>query len=251
MSTSAGRGPASADDRGRAAAADRWDSVPPPGEGRPRRVGPFSYRQLGLGAVVVALVGGLLFVATRPLVPGGTAGPSFGPLPTQYPIDSPGEGIRVGERAPELLVRDETGAEVPIRDLDGEVVSLAGLRGRPAWLNFWASWCPPCQAETPVLREIAEAYAPQGLAMVGISVQEATEDDVRAYADRYDLGYTIVADLGGDLFRSYRLFGLPTQFLLDGDGVVRVVIQGPVSVASAEAALRAVGLEPPTPAPTR
>lgn len=222
-----------------------------PGPGIPRRVGPFAIRQLGAGALVVAVIGLVLFLATRPLVPPGPIVPTSGPLPTQYPAGSPGEGIRVGDRAPELLVRGPDGTPRPIRDLDGNAVSLAALRGRPVWLNFWASWCPPCQAETPVLREIAERYAPGGLAMIGISVQEATEDDVRAYASRYDLGYTIAADLGGDLFRTYRPFGLPTQFILDADGVVRVVIQGPVSVASAEAALRAVGLEPPpTPAPT-
>ena len=224
---------------------------PVPGRGvdRPRRVGPFGLRELGLAALVVAIVGIVLFVATRPLVPSGTGTPSFEPQPTQYPVGSPSEGIRVGDRAPELAVRGPDGSTHAIRDLDGEPVSLAGLRGRPVWLNFWASWCPPCQAETPVLREIAERYAPQGLAMIGISVQEATEDDVRAYASRYDLGYTIAADLAGDLFRTYRLFGLPTQFILDADGVVRVVIQGPVTVASAEAALRAAGLEPPPASP--
>ena len=111
--------------------------------------------------------------------------------------------------------------------------ALADFRGRPVIVNFWASWCPPCQAETPTIRDTAEAYAPQGLEVIGISVQEATEDDVRAYAEKYELGYTVAADLAGDVFRLYRVYGLPTQYFLDGDGIIRSIVQGPVTPESA------------------
>ena len=114
---------------------------------------------------------------------------------------------------------------------------------RPVWINFWASWCPPCQAETPTIRDTAEAYAPQGLAVVGISVQEATEDDVRAYAEKYGLGYTVAADLTGDVFRRYRVFGLPTQYFIDENGVIRSIVQGPVTPESAAANLALLGLK--------
>ena len=135
------------------------------------------------------------------------------PRATQYLVGSAGEGLRVGDRAPELEIVGPDGAPAPLRDLDGNPVRLADLRGRPVWINFWASWCPPCQAETPTIRDTAAAYAPQGLEVVGISVQEATEDDVRAYAEKYDLGYTVAADLAGDVFRRYRVFGLPDAVL--------------------------------------
>lgn len=218
---------------------------PDPPETRRGVVGPFSGRQLASVAAVVAGAALLLTVATRPLVePAPTVGPGD-PRATQYVIGSPVEGFRVGDRAPELEVVGPDGAPAPLLDLDGNPVRLADLRGRPVWINFWASWCPPCQAETPTLRYLAAAYEPQGLVLIGISVQEATEDDVRAYAERYELGYTIAADLAGDVFRRYRVFGLPTQFFLDSDGIIRSIVQGPVTPASAASHLALLGLTDP------
>ncbi len=208
-------------------------------------VGPFTGRQLATVVAVVAVAAVVLLVATRPLVgPTASVAPDD-PRATQYVIGSAGEGLRVGDRAPELEIVGPDGAPAPLLDLDGNPVRLADLRGRPVWLNFWASWCPPCQAETPTIRDLAAAYAPQGLEVIGVSVQEATEDDVRAYAERYGLEYTVAADLAGDVFRRYRVYGLPTQYFLDGDGVIRSVVNGPVTAESAAANLALLGLEAP------
>ena len=63
--------------------------------------------------------------------------------------------------------------------------------------------------------------------MIGISVQETSVDDVRAYADRYSLPYTIAADLNADIFHRYKVFGLPTQFFIGPDGkILHVETQG-------------------------
>jgi thiol-disulfide isomerase/thioredoxin len=220
-----------------------------PPETRRGVVGPFTARQLAALVAVVAGAALLLLVATRPLVgPAPSLAPGD-PRATQYVIGSAGEGLRVGDRAPELEVVGPDGSPAPLLDLDGNPVRLADLRGRPVWINFWASWCPPCQAETPTIRDLAEAYAPQGLEVIGISVQEATEDDVRAYVEKYDLGYTVAADLDGDVFRRYRVFGLPTQYFLDEDGVIRSVVQGPVTPESGASELRRLGLEDPADGP--
>jgi thiol-disulfide isomerase/thioredoxin len=218
--------------------------LPDPPEVRRGVIGPFTGRQLATALVVVLGVALVLVVATQPLVaPAATPGPSD-PRATQYLVGSAGEGLRVGDRAPELEVAGPDGSPAPLVDLDGNPIRLADLRGRPVWINFWASWCPPCQAETPTIRDTAEAYASQGLEVVGISVQEATEDDVRAYAEKYGLGYTVAADLAGDVFRRYRVYGLPTQYFLDGDGVIRSVVNGPVTGESAASNLALLGLEP-------
>jgi hypothetical protein len=66
--------------------------------------------------------------------------------------------------------------------------------------------------------------------------------DVRAYAAKYGLDYTIAADLAGDVFRRYRIYGLPTQVFLDADGIIRAVVQGPVDTQIAEADLALIGL---------
>ena len=171
------------------------------------------------------------------------------PRATQYLVGSAGEGLAVGDRAPELEIVGPDGAPTPLLDLNGTPLRLADLRGRPVWINFWASWCPPCQAETPTIRDVAAAYAPQGLEVIGISVQEATEDDVRAYAAKYGLEHAIAADLAGDVFRRYRVYGLPTQYFLDGTGTIRSIVNGPVTPASAASNLALLGLEPPAATP--
>lgn len=200
--------------------------------GRRLAIGPFSARQLALVAFVAGLTALGLVLVTRPVArvePGGPPDPAA----TPYLVGPPVEGLAPGELAPELEIEGPDGTAQPLLDLDGRPVRLAELRGRGVWLNFWASWCPPCQAETPVLRDVAAAYAERGLTLVGISVQETTVDDVRAYAERYQLGYVVAADLSGDVFRRYRIFALPTQVFIDPTGRVRRIVNGPVDEASA------------------
>ena len=145
-------------------------------------IGPFSGRQLliAFGAVVVAIIG--LTIATTPL--GNTAGgPIFeDPQATPFIIGEAVEGLHVGDLAPDFEVPLGDGTTYQLHDLDGNPVRLEDLRGKAVWVNFFASWCPPCQGETPVLREVAEKYKDQGLEVVGVSVQETTADDVHEYA---------------------------------------------------------------------
>ncbi len=200
-------------------------------------VGPFTGRQLSFALVVVLSATAALLIATAPIASVDDASQLPDPRATQYAIASPVEGLRVGDRPPELSLIGPDGTVVSVTDLAGQPVSLAALQGKVVWIDFWASWCPPCQAETPILRELAQIYRDRGLVILAISVQESTADDVRAYADRYGLSYAIVADLSGQIFRQYRVYGLPTQFFLDRDGVIRSVVQGPVDRDAAAALL--------------
>ncbi len=170
-------------------------------------------------------------------------------LPTAFVIGSAVPGLQVGNRAPELETTD--GEPFVLSDLEGNPVRLAGLRGRIVWLNFWASWCPPCQFETPTLREIDEMYRDRGVAVVAINVQE-TVDTARAYATRYDWQFTVGADVSAEIFHAYRVFALPTQFIIDRDGILRQVVNGPLDVASASRifdALLAEGAPSDAPSP--
>ena len=88
------------------------------------------------------------------------------------------------------------------------------------WLNFWATWCPPCQGETPILRDLDEAYGDRGLEIVAVAVQETSPDNVQDYAERYELDYTIAFDASADIFDLYRVFALPTQVFVGPDGKV-------------------------------
>ena len=217
-------------------------------EHRPSRhglIGPFGARQIAGGLVVVVAAVVLLLALTAPLGRTGVPGPRD-PHPTPYVLSSPpATGVRPGQLAPELSTTRPDGSTFTLSDVQGHPVRLADLRGKAVWINFFASWCPPCQAETPVLRDTYTAYRDKGVVMIGISVQETTASDVEAYAAKYGLGYTIAADLSGDIFRLYGAYALPTQVFIGPDGVIRDVHLGLMDDASAAAELDAM-LPPPS-----
>lgn len=197
-------------------------------------VGPFTGRQLLTAIAVVAAVAVGLVVITRPIGNPASVGRSGGnPAPTAYIVGPAVEGLHVGDLAPELVTGSSSGSTALLTDLNGKPISLAALRGHPVWLDFWASWCPPCQDELPVLRDLQRSYQDRGLVIVAVSVQETNAADVRAYAQRYQLNYTIGTDLTGAVFRRYKVYALPTQFFIDRNGVIRSVVQGPVDYTTA------------------
>ena len=215
-------------------------------------IGPFSGRQLLLAAVAIAVVAIVGVAITTPL--GTTSiGPSLlNPQATPFIIgEAPAQGLRAGETAPQLATALVDGTTYQLTDLDGRPIRLDALRGKVVWLNFWASWCPPCQQETPILRALDAKYRDRGLEIVGISVQETTPTDVGAYADRYELDYTIGFDGSGHILRTYRVFALPTQFFIDTNGVIQLVLNGPVDEAGASALIESMlGAVPSDPGPT-
>jgi cytochrome c biogenesis protein CcmG/thiol:disulfide interchange protein DsbE len=198
-------------------------------------VGPFTLRHIAvLGATLLAVATALILV-TLPIT-GPAASPPPVPGASFFVISAPTVGLSIGQKAPEFSgVID--GQTVFLSDLSGNPVRLADLHGHPVWISFWASWCPPCQAETPVLRDLYTEHKPAGLAMVAISVQETTADDVRAYAQKYGLDFTIGFDATSAVFKTYQAYGLPTHFFLDGDGIIRAIHLGPLTTAEGEAIL--------------
>lgn len=200
-------------------------------------IGPFTARQIGL--INAAVVGSalVLFVVTRPLGGSDTSSP-IDPGAGFYRISAETQGLELGQNAPEL-VGENNGASVQLTDLDGRPVSLASLKGQPVWINFWATWCPPCQRETPVLRDTFEAHKGEGLVLLAIDVQEPA-DTVRGYATKYGLTYRIGLDVTGAIFRTYRIFGLPSQYFIDREGVIRGRYFGPLTREQAEQQLKAI-----------
>ena len=203
-------------------------------------IGPFGGRQLLAAAAAIVVAAVVLLVVTTPLGTVNPAGPGA-PQPTQFVLDPAGTiGVRPGQLAPELAVKRADGTTFQLTDLSGKPVRLADLRGKAVWLNFWASWCPPCQSETPVLRDVAERYASRGLVVVGISVQEASADNVAAYVARYQLGYTVAADVTGEIYRLYHPPGLPTSIFIGPEGAVHAFVLAPLGESAAVAQVEAI-----------
>jgi thiol-disulfide isomerase/thioredoxin len=210
-----------------------------------RRVGPFSLRQVTIA--IVAVMGTAIGVTVATVPVGSTAPGLPVPEPSAFLLGSPVPGLQTGDLAPELAI-DRDGQQLQLTDLAGNPIRLADLRGKVVWLNFWASWCPPCQFETPTLRSLDERYRDRGLQIVAIQVQQ-TVDAGKTYAARYELGYTIGADLTGDFFHLYRGFALPTQFFLDPDGRIRQIVNGPLTEERATSIVEAL-LPPGPPGPS-
>jgi cytochrome c biogenesis protein CcmG/thiol:disulfide interchange protein DsbE len=203
-------------------------------------IGPFGGRQLLGGALVILVSAVLLVIVTTPLGTPGGLGPGD-PQATQFVLGpAPTNGLRVGEIPPEFVVTNPGGGTAYLADLEGQPVRLADLRGKAVWINFWASWCPPCQSETPVLRDLAERYRDRDLVVLGISVQESSPANVADYARRYQLGYTIATDSTGAIFRTWRLYGLPTQFFLGPEGAIRAIVPAPMTEARAIVQIEAI-----------
>ena len=188
-------------------------------------IGPFTLRHLVILVVVLAVAAGGLMLLTTPI-----SAPE--PLPESpgsgfYQTGERTTGLAVGQLAPEFE-GDVDGETVPLMDLEGNVISLEQLRGSPVWLNFFATWCPPCQEETPVLRDAYAQYQDDGLELIAVSVQESAPADVAEYAETYSLDYTIGFDGTGEVFETYQGYGLPTHVFIDADGIITQLRYGPV-----------------------
>lgn len=125
-------------------------------------------------------------------------------------------GARVGSLAPDFTLTDA---------LTGESVSLASLRGKPVWINFWATWCPPCREEMPEMQQFYEKYHAQGVAIVGVNVQES-DSQVREYVKEGAFTWTFVLDAEGSVTDRYLVGGLPSHFFVDAEGVVQAIHMG-------------------------
>lgn len=123
------------------------------------------------------------------------------------------------------------------RDLDGGKVELARLRGKVVLLNFWATWCAPCEAEIPVFSRWQREYAAQGLQVIGISMDDG-EAPVKRLVGRLKPDYPIAmgdAKLGE---RYGGVLGLPLTYLIDRKGVVRAQFQGSADLKPVESRIK-------------
>jgi cytochrome c biogenesis protein CcmG, thiol:disulfide interchange protein DsbE len=136
-----------------------------------------------------------------------------------------GDGSSAARRAPEL----------PSQVLSGHGVDLASLRGKPALVNFWASWCAPCKEEAPELRRFSDGLGDRAT-MVGVDWGDSA-DNAREFIAKSGWQYPILRDPTQKVGTRYGLNGLPTTFVLDSHANIVTVLQGPQTVASLRRAL--------------
>lgn len=102
----------------------------------------------------------------------------------------------------------------------GRALTLSALRGHPVVVNFWGSWCAPCRAEMPLLVKAWHAYAPRGVVVVGLDIDD-TPTEARRFLDDYHVDYPVVTVPDQRLPRAYGVIGLPMTVFIDASGMIR------------------------------
>ncbi len=173
------------------------------------------FHRLVLGLLAVALVGLLATQACTPssqAVPGGRQEAAV--------------GVNVGELAPDFT----------LNDLQGNPVALSDFRGKTVFVNFWATWCPPCRAEMPEIESLYQEYKDRGVVVIGVDIMEA-QAQVRQYVQQGGYSWIFVLDTSGKVAVDYRITAIPTSFFIDKDGIIQVVAIGAMTKRAMETKL--------------
>lgn len=131
--------------------------------------------------------------------------------------------------------------------LDGAPIALSEHRGKTVILDFWATWCAPCEVQMPVLDTLWEQRGGDDLLVLGLSVDTDPAEQVAEWIDEREIGYPIaIADQ--ELALDYHVLGFPTLFVIDPAGRIHTQHMGVLSRPELEEILEAIAEEPP-PAP--
>jgi cytochrome c biogenesis protein CcmG, thiol:disulfide interchange protein DsbE len=126
--------------------------------------------------------------------------------------------------------------------LDGERRSLSSYAGTPIVMNFWATWCPPCKEEMPLLDQFAEQYAGE-VVILGINYNEE-ERVVQEYVSAEGIKFPIMLDFTGAVSTQYFVRNYPTTFFIDAEGVLRAQHLGLLTEDLLGRYLQTIGIEP-------
>lgn len=126
----------------------------------------------------------------------------------------PQVGPRQGQIAPDFT----------LLDLEGQPVSLGEWQGRPVLINFWATWCGPCEIEMPAIEAAYKDHQKDGLTVLAVAVDDSA-NNVRRFFEKHSLTFQPLMD-DGEVSRAYQVFGLPTSFFVGPDGIITDVHVG-------------------------
>jgi thiol-disulfide isomerase/thioredoxin len=130
-------------------------------------------------------------------------------LPPRSPV--PGQ-FHVGEPAPKLVL--------PLLGGDGKTIDLASLKGKPVWVNFMGTYCPPCRDEFPVMSGFQARYADTGLVVLAVDVREETEV-VQSFIGATGATFAVALDANGAAQKAWGAVALPVHYWIDAQGIVR------------------------------
>ncbi|KUP07820.1 thiol-disulfide oxidoreductase [Bacillus coahuilensis m2-6] len=135
-------------------------------------------------------------------------------LYANYAKDNKGT-VEVGEKAPDFV----------LEDLNGTTHKLSDYEGKGVFLNFWGTYCKPCEEEMPYMDNQYATFKDQGVQILAVNVGES-DFVVEKFVNKYDLKFPVLNDKDKDVQREYDVFNLPVTFLIDSNGIVTDILSG-------------------------
>ncbi len=146
-------------------------------------------------------------------------------------------GQETGQR--ELPPAPKVGRLAPdftLLDLEGNSVTLSDFRGKTVFINFWATWCPPCRAEMPEIEAVYQKYKDKDVVVIGVDLLEDA-DIVRQYVEKGGFSWIFVFDTTGEVADKYAITAIPSSFFVDKEGVIQAVNIGAMTKRAMESQL--------------
>ncbi len=144
-------------------------------------------------------------------------------------MNSTPSSAKVGENAPASV--DFPAPDLQLHDLAGDPASLRDYRGKTILVNNWATWCPPCRQEMPILDAYYRDHRHQDFVIVAIDAGDPA-DMVADFIDRISISFPVWVDPSSSAMNSFRNNYLPSSYLINKDGQVILVWSGAVTYAS-------------------
>lgn len=183
------------------------------------------------GGVLMVLMGVLMFTGKMNSVTGYLSGVPADTVQEKEESKTEEENTSAGTEETVTPAVDFT-----LKDQYGNTHTLSEYKGKTVFLNFWATWCPPCKAEMPDIQKIYEEYQEKGddsLVILGIAApnwgQEQSQEGITAFLEEMGYTYPVVMDTTGEMFMAYGISSFPTTFMIDKEGNVFGYASGQLS----------------------
>lgn len=112
-----------------------------------------------------------------------------------------------------------------LRTIDNKLVKLSDYRGKVVFLNFWATWCPPCRMELPSMEKLYEKLRNQPFIIIGVNVDEADPNGVKNFVKNMNLTFPVLLD-DGSVSKLYNINAIPTTIIIKKDGMIDAIVNG-------------------------